>query len=290
MAQSKSHKFSVVHNSTLLLILLAAIFYCQNLWAYQSAMVIAERAVIYADEQMSAPLGFIRKGKKIKVGDIARNRAQVYPIIVSGKMAYVRVIDLSTEMESVESGKLVAERFQKNTQDEHKTNYGLTVFNFASQIDLEPGDAQKSSLSSMNWLGFGLRGGTQINPKWDFDMMGNFLTAKSGEVAFNVIEFGVGASFRIFEQSRFKLRYFAQGLIVPFATYAYGDDFRVNGYGLSAGTGLNMVYRLGKYAGIEGFGGLYYMKLSGFDAPKPYTSISPTFLGTRLGLGFNYQF
>ena len=283
-------KFHIVRKISSRSIILLTLIFCQNLWAYQSAMVIADRAVIYADEQMSAPLGFIRKGKKIKVGEVARNRAQVYPIIVSGKMAYVRVIDLSTETESVESGKLVAERFQKNTEAEHKTNYTLNFFNFSSQVTLDKENADLKNKAALNWFGVGIRGGAQVSPSWDFDLMANFLNGKADKEVFRVVEFGVGGSARLYEQNRFKLRYFAQLIAVPFATYALGSVFRVNGYGYSAGTGFNMTYRLGKNVGIEGFGGFYYMKLSGLDAPKPYNSIDPTFIGSRLGLGLNYQF
>jgi hypothetical protein len=282
-------KFHIVRKIFRLPIFMLTVFFCQNLWAYQSAIVIADKAVIYADEQMSAPLGYVRKGKKIKVGEIPRNRAQVYPIIVSGKRAFIRVLDLSTEVESIESGKLSAERFQRTTIEEFKTSYTFQVFSFASQIELKKDNDVKGE-SAINWIGAGLRGGAQVSPKWDFDLMVNYLQGEVEEVVFRVIEFGAGGSFRLYDQGRFKARLFGQLMAIPFATYALGDKFRVNGYGFSVGSGLNLSYRLGKNIGIEGFGGFYYMKLSGFEAPDPYQSIDPSFMGTRLGAGLNYQF
>lgn len=263
---------------------------CQQSWAYQVARVIAEKAVVYADEQMTSPVGFIRKGKKIKVGDIPRNRAQVYPIILAGKVAFIKVLDLDTAKEKVGSDKLVAERFQRNTSEESKTNYALHFFNYSSQVSLSDENADLKNKDSLNWFGAGLRGGVMVAPKWDFDLIANFLNGKAKEEVFRVIEFGVGGSYRMYEQSRFKAKLFAQLLAVPFATYAVGDEFRVNGYGFSAGAGLNLSYRLGKNFGLEGFGGFHYMKLSGFDAPGPYKSVDPTFMGTRIGAGLNYQF
>lgn len=262
---------------------------CQQSWAFQVARVVVDKAVVYADEQMTSPVGFIRKGKKIKVGDIPRNRAQVYPIILAGKVAYIRVLDLDTEKERVDSDKLVAERFQRNTHDELKTNYALEIFNYTSQISLGDNSDVKNK-ESVNWLGFGIRGGAQVSPKWDFDLITNYLTAKKEEVKFQAIEFGVGGSFRVYDHSRFKAKLFGQLLAIPFATYAYADKFRVNGYGYSTGGGLNLTYRLGRNIGIEALAGLYYMKLMSFDAPKPYKSIDPGFIGTRIGLGLNYQF
>lgn len=282
-------KFYIVRKISRLHIYLLTVLFCQNLWAYQSAIVIVDRAVIYADEQMSAPLGYVRKGKKIKVGNIPRNRAQVYPIIVSGKMAFIRVIDLNTELESVESGKLSAERFQRTTTEEFKTIYALEVFNFSSQIELKK-DNDIQGDDSLNWTGAGIRGGARVGPKWDFELMTNYLQGKIDEVVFRAVEFGAGGSYRLFDQGRFEAKLFGQLLLIPYATYALGDLFRVNGYGFSTGAGVNLSYRLGKNIGIEGFGGFYYMKLMGFDAPDPYQSIDPSFMGTRLGAGLNYQF
>ena len=269
--------------------MLVGFLVCQQSWAYQIARVIADKAVVYADEQMTSPVGFVRKGKKIKVGDIPRNRAQVYPIILAGKVAYVRVLDLDTARESTDSDKLVAERFQRNTTEELKTNYALQVFTFASQIELKKDNDVKGD-DALNWTGAGLRGGAQVSPKWDFELMINYLQGKKEEVVFRAVEFGAGGSFRIFDQGRFKAKLFGQLLLIPYATYALGDLFRVNGYGFSTGGGVNLSYRLGKNIGIEGFGGFYYMKLAGFDAPDPYQSIDPSFMGTRLGAGLNYQF
>ncbi len=252
--------------------------------------MIAEKAVIYADEQMSAAVGFVRKGKKIKVGDIPRNRAQVYPIIVSGKVAYIRTIDVNTEKESVDSNRLVAERFQKGTQEEHKQNYSLNFFNYSTQIGLNEENGDLKDKDALTWYGAGLRGGLQLSPSWDLDIIFNFLTGKAEEETFRMVEFGAGGALRIIDVGRFKLRLTGQFLAVPFASYALGSEYRVNGYGFSTGAGLSATYRFGKSWGLEAFGGMYYTKLSGFSPPEPDKEINPTFVGSRLGGALNYQF
>jgi hypothetical protein len=270
--------------------LVLSLTFCPDLLAAQSAIVMVDRAVIYADEQMSAPVGFVRKGKKIQVGEISRNRAQVYPVIVSGKIAYIRVLDVSTEKESVDSKVLVAERFQQSTVDEHKSNYSVSLFNYATQINLDIENDELKNKDPVNWVGISIRGGAQMSPKWDLDMMLNFMNAKAEQEVFRAVEFGLGAAARIYDKKRFKLRVLMQLLAVPFSTYSLADEFRVNGYGYSTGAGLSMTYRLGKNFGVEGYGGFYYTKLSGFSSSGTYSSIAPSFMGTRLGLGLNYQF
>ena len=153
-----------------------------------------------------------------------------------------------------------------------------------------PRNDELKNKDAVNWYGVGLRGGVEASPKWDFDLMLIFMTAKAETEVFRAVELGVGGAARIFDKSRFKVRLLVQFLIIPFATYAVGEDFRVNGYGFSTGAGLNLAYRLGKNFGIEGFGGFYYTKLAGFNVPDPYEDIAPSFLGSRLGVGLNYQF
>ena len=283
-------RFQIVRKLPLLSALIFSSIFCQDLWAIQDALVISDQAVIYADEQMSAPVGFVRKGKKIKVGDIPRNRAQVYPIIVSGKVAYIRVIDVNTQKESVDSTKLVAERFQRGTIQEYKSNYSLAFFNYSTQINLAEQNDQLKDKDPVTWYGAGIRGGVQFSPRWDLDIMLNYLNGKAERETFRMVEFGVGGAARIVDQNRFQLRLLLQGLLVPFASYAVGDVFRVNGFGFTAGAGLSATYRIGKYWGLEAFGGVYYTKLSGFSPPDPYKEIDPSFVGNRLGLALNYQF
>lgn len=283
-------RFQLVRKLPRLCVLFTVCIFAPDLWAIQDALVIAERAVIYADEQMSAPVGYVRKGKKIKVGDIPRNRAQVYPIIVSGKVAYIRVNDVNTQKESVDSTRLVAERFQRGTIQEYKSNYSLSFFNYSTQISLDKPNDKVSDKDPVTWYGAGIRGGVQYTSRWDLDLMLNVLNGKAERETFRMVEFGAGMAARIIDQNRFQLRLLLQGLIVPFASYALGDKFRVNGYGFTTGAALSATYRFGKSWGMEAFGGMYYTKLSGFNSPEPYREIAPSFVGNRLGLALNYQF
>jgi len=64
-------------------------------YAAQTAYVKSTRAVIYADEDLSSPLGYVRRGRKLRVGDIKRKNDTVLPVIVSGRIAYIEVKNLA---------------------------------------------------------------------------------------------------------------------------------------------------------------------------------------------------
>lgn len=290
MGNRSTHKFQLVHSLTLFFGVFLSLCHVQDLWAVQDAMVVVDSAVVYADEQMSSPVGYVRKGRKIKVGDVARNRAQVYPIIVSGKVAYIRVLDVTTEKENVAATNLVAERFQKLTEKKIESNYSASYFNFSSQVTLQNQNDQLQDKDPVNWQGVSVRGGAEVAGPWDLDIILNYLSSEVTNETFRMVEFGFGIANRILDLNRFQIRVLGQLMAVPFASYAIKDEFRVNSYGYSAGAGISASYRFGKSWGVEAYGGLYYTRLMTFDVPQPYDQVAPAFAGTRLGLGLNYQF
>lgn len=283
-------KFQQVRFGLQRFLALCLICFCPFLWAAQDAIVISDEALVFADELMTSPVGYVRKGKKIRIGNIPRNRAQVYPIVVSGKVAYIRALDVSTQRQSMSNNLLVAERFQRGTQDEKKYNYTLSFFNYASQITLNLENDNIQDKDAVNWTGLSLQGGVQVAGRNDLDFYINYMRAQESKEVFQAVEFGGGWSFRMLEQKRFQLKLFTQLLAVPFASYALDDLFRVNGYGFSSGAGLSGKYRLGSNWAIDAHAGFFYTKLFGFGSPAPYNSIEPSFMGTRLGLGMSYQY
>ncbi|RLA65868.1 MAG: hypothetical protein DRQ88_04205 [Epsilonproteobacteria bacterium] len=64
-------------------------------YAAQTAYVKTARAVVYADEELSSPLGYVRRGKKLRVGEVKRKQGAVLPVIISGRVAYIEVKNLA---------------------------------------------------------------------------------------------------------------------------------------------------------------------------------------------------
>jgi len=286
MANSRTLK--IQHLAFYVLFLL--FFFCPKIWAAQDAMVTADRAVIYSDREMSSPVGYVKRGKKLVIGEIPRNKAQVYPIVVSGKVGYIRVIDVTTEKESMDSTRLVAERFQKNTDKTYKSKFVASYFAFSSQVSLNKENADIVNKDSLLWHGLSLKGEVLVIQSFDFQIISNFLTMTKSEESFKAVEFGLGAAYRLIDKRRFLARIDAQALGVPFSTYSVSDDFRIKSYGYSVGTGLNLTFMFDSHWGAEAYGGVYYMKLLSFDTPEPFGDISPSFVGNRFGLGLNYTY
>jgi hypothetical protein len=290
MGLRSSKQFQLVKYSKPLFWLWPFFIWPHILWAAQEAKVISKRAIIYADKKMTKPVGYVRRGKVVRIGDIARTKAKLYPIVVSGKVAYILSSDLAPVVESLEESQLVSKRFTKGTGKKLKNNYTASLFNYSSQISIQNQNDQLSNKDSVNWQGIELRGETQIDPQLDLAVLLNFLNSQGFSEKFKMIELGLGASYRLLDLKRFRVKLYAQTLAIPFASYELGDQFRVNSYGLSVGTGINTSYLFDAQWGAELFGGVHYSRLMIFNVPAPYDQISPSFLGTRLGIGVSYLY
>lgn len=274
-----------------LLIILKLLVFSGHAYASQTAVVVSPKAIIYADQQMSAPVGYISRGKKIRVGNIPRNKAQVYPVIVAGKVAYIKIGDVSTEMISLDSQKLVAERFREKTAKSMTKNfYTLSYMNYNSQINLknEPGEIRNND--SVAFSGVNIRGGRLISPRWDFQLNLNYIRSGNSEERFSFVEFGPSFGLRLIESKRFILKWVSDIWGIPWGNYELGNLFRINGYGVTIGTGLTANYRFGEHVGLSLGFGFHHTQIFGLDLPNPYSNIRPTFTGARALAGISYYY
>lgn len=259
--------------------------------ASQTAVVVSPRAIIYADQQMSAPVGYVSRGKKIRVGEIPRNKSQVYPVIVAGKVAYIKVSDVSTELVSLDSQKLVAERFrERSVKSQSKNFYTFSYMHFNSQINFknEPGEIKNND--SVAFSGVNIRGGRLISSRWEFQLNLNYLRSGDSDERFSAVEFGPSFGLRLFESKRFILKWVSDLWGIPWGNYELGNLFRINGYGFTAGTGLTGNLRLGERFGLSLGFGYHHTQIFGLDLPNPYEKIRPSFTGARALAGLSYYY
>lgn len=275
---------------TAFIILLVISFHSSKIFAAQDAIVSSQKAIIFSDQEMSSPIGFISQGKKIKIGEIPRNKAQVYPIVVSGKIAYIRAKDVSTEKASMDSGNLTAERFKEATRSTPHSKIVPSYYFFNSVIKRDTQNGRVKNKDALLWNGVGLKGEELLKKVYDFQLIMNYMQTTYKDETFRALEIGLGGTYRLMDFRKFLARIEAHALAIPYSAYALGSEFRVNGQGFSAGLGLNLGIHFKDHWGLEFYGGPYYTKLLGFSVPSPYSSTSPSFFGIRTGVGLNYMF
>jgi len=55
----------------------------------QSARIIVPKAIVYSDEMLNTPIGYIVNGKYITVGKPRNQNPDIYPLVVYGRIAYI---------------------------------------------------------------------------------------------------------------------------------------------------------------------------------------------------------
>lgn len=77
--------------------------FSEKVSASQPAQVIVDRAIIYSDENMSSPLGFVSKGKLVSVGNKRKKNPELLPIIVYGRLAFIEAKNIQLDSETFKS-------------------------------------------------------------------------------------------------------------------------------------------------------------------------------------------
>lgn len=62
-----------------------------------TARVVSPKAIVYADENMLSPLGYIGNGKAIIVGNPRRMNRDLVPLVVYGRLAFIEIKDIRYE-------------------------------------------------------------------------------------------------------------------------------------------------------------------------------------------------
>jgi hypothetical protein len=68
-----------------------------------TARVTVSKAIVYSDENMSSPLGYISNDKLITVGNPRKKNPDLLPIVVYGRLAFIEAKNIHFENESVEA-------------------------------------------------------------------------------------------------------------------------------------------------------------------------------------------
>jgi hypothetical protein len=87
---------------TLFLLVTNSIWAQSNITEPRVAKIIVPRAIVYADETLQTPLGYIANGKLIAVGNPRRVNKEIVPTIVSGRLTYIEVSDIEYQEERIE--------------------------------------------------------------------------------------------------------------------------------------------------------------------------------------------
>lgn len=79
----------------MILFLILLLGFISEIHAAQLAVVKSSKAIVYAEASLSTPIGYVTSGRRLLVGEVVQKRGTVLPIVVAGKIAYIRLIDIN---------------------------------------------------------------------------------------------------------------------------------------------------------------------------------------------------
>ena len=264
------------------------LFFTKSVFAMQYAIVRNRRSVIYSDYLRTSPIGYVRKGRKVRVGSVSRNKGRVLPIVVSGKIAYISVSDLSildgSEVllpkghDSIIGLEIRKRKFVFGTdyfvsnftqgqysigQVEEKT-VALTGFTLKKEKRKKPGSFQRYGLEMLSFSNEDEK--LQI-PSLVYDWVGN-----------------------IYENGRLKIRsVFGLGFS-PYAIFRVDPYFALNGFSAHTDLGLESIVYLFERHSLIIKTTFRAQQLLDFNLPSPFSEFSPLIAGGVISASFAYSY
>jgi len=136
-------------------------------------------AIVYADQECKTAIGKIAKGKLVKVGDVARARGTVLPIVVSGKVTYIKVDDLyiSNDLQKIDNPRFVEDEEYVSTLKEYNQTLKKAISFHVGRFD--PGSNYEQFLQDYN-VEAKNKYGNQLDLTFEAPMTSRFLLTLGG--------------------------------------------------------------------------------------------------------------
>ena len=263
-----------------------------NVYSAQFALVVAPKAIIYSDAKLSSPIGFVVKGKKLRVGEVPKFKGRSLPVVVNNKLAYIEINDIQT---SFDLGDLNLKN--DDVDEKHRTPQFSNLFSIgpvASSIELHHTESVgEENIETYSGAGLSLKG-HQIQPFSGDEIVVefNYLGDANADSRLKYYLITVDYYLNLFKLDRFKFNVGAGINIIPFVEYQYDSYFTINGNGY--GGNLSTQMRIMLLQKWDIFAGLsqHYNRLINLEVPKALgiKTFEPIMMNTEFHVGLSYRY
>jgi hypothetical protein len=274
------------------LICLLQMLCIQNVYAASWGTVIVQRAIIYSDIQMTSVIGYVKQGRKVRVGDIPKNKGRLLPIIVNKKVAYIQRKDLNTGIE-VESLKTVSERIKDRiNQKKGISRFGIKGTSFYGA--LIQNDFEDSFGNELLFFGYGLTGYyTHISSETGFRVSVEKLVATKDDATFTIYSVPISYNIYGFQTSKYDFNFYLGGIFMPYTEFKLGGDFKVSGQGVGAEIGAEMRFSFSTNYSLHIAGDYQVARFISMELPENNVypkEFDPYIHGVKLSASITYEF
>lgn len=239
-----------------ILVILISFFYSSFLWAAQDAIVKVEQAVIYSDTTMKSPIGFIRKGKRIRVGERALRKGVLLPIIVSRKLAYIKITDITfnSHLEataSTKSSKRMAELYDEEEEREFPVFMNLDFKTLTPNSSFKKDSTYINGKENNTAFQYLARMNIRPNLRRHWLIYGGIDVAYQQDDRVQIWDGGpyFGLQFSFFPERRLDIQIFGEAFYYISPVYIKQVRFSTMKYGSNAGA--RVLFKLGPYFDLQ---------------------------------------
>lgn len=269
-------------------ILFLIFLFSVNSLAQHYAIVTAKRAIIYSDKLMTSPIGFIKEGKKIRVGTSARNKGRAVPVVVSKKIAYLAIKDLAI----LDGSEVILPK-------DHESIIGLEIKKkrmiFGTHMLVSNYEKGRYSLGQVpeeivTFTGFNLLIENK-KKKRSYQRYGiDYLSFTAGDESLSIpsVVYDWVRSFA--DEGRHKFRGVFEIGFSPYAIYRVEPYFALNGFSSHFEIGGEYVYYLFEESSLQLKAAYRAQKLLDFNLPSTFETFDPLISGVNISLAYAHSF
>jgi hypothetical protein len=249
-----------------------ALFCCLftlSTYAAQWATVSSTKAVVYSDVEMTSVIGYIKRGKRLRVGSKPKNKGRLLPLILNKKVLYIEIknIQTSEKLAALSSATARIKKQAKVIESGNRVSFSAGAF-LSSTSSPEFDGASDDVFSSGSLLGYFKNLQTKKHYRSGLSYYNLQEKRNDNNFSFSFLAIPFDYYFPILETTHYDFHLYLGGMIVPFAEYKVGTDFTLNGYGLGGSVGSEMIFKLTKRWAIHAEGAYQYIYTTGFEFPQ----------------------
>jgi hypothetical protein len=259
-------------------------------WSISDAIVTAKEAIVYSDRFMQAPIGKIGQGKRIRIGSKPQNRGQVYPIVVSGKIAYIAQVDI-TILDGSKVELPVGSDSLKGL-DLNKRGFIFMLGQFSANWktgNFDPSGTPRQN-DPIGLANFQLLFHYKKSQRTFFRAGIDYQSATKSNEKLVIPSLMTSLVYRVWQGELLKVNLGSALGASNFATYQADPFFKLDGFSIQLDLFSEFNYFISEQFFLNFQLGHRSQKLTGFAMPNQYASFSPLFSGVYylFGLAFTY--
>lgn len=230
------------------------------------AIVKSDKAKIYSDLQMSSVIGYIKRGKKIRIGEVPKNKGRLLPIVVSKRIAYIEVKNIQYG-EKVDTTKSVLQKY-KDKDFLLKPVKRISFYSGTYIGTIDNQGFEEVLPEDLIFFTAGLRGyydQESTNRSYRVSLGGSIAQDEDATIQFIdlAIAFGLGG----LKSSYVDFFFYGGPVIAPYVEYEQGDEFKITGQALGAEFGAEVRFFLSRSLSFHIGGNYQFLKFFSMELP-----------------------